>query len=74
MIMAAGDVGDVSSSYGFQEYAFNCFSFITLSSIIITVVSCITCHLWVGPLAGSVCSVGKLDDLFFQFVCCSFHC
>ena len=61
--MAAADVGDVSSSYGFQEYAFNCVLFITLSSIITTMVSCNTCHLWVRPFAGGACSMGKLDDL-----------
>ena len=74
MIMAAGDVGDASRSYGFQKYAFICFSFVTLSSIIITVVSCITCHLWVGLLAGGAYSTGKLDNLFFHFVCCSLYC
>ena len=74
MIMAASDVGDVSRSYGFQKYAFNCFLFVTLSSIITTVVSCNTCHLWVGSLVGGACSTGKLDDLFFYFVCCSLYC
>ena len=74
MIMAAGDAGDVSRSYGFQEYAFICFSFVNLFTIIITVVFCITCHLWVGLLAGGACSTGKLDDLFFPFVCCSLYC
>ena len=30
--------------------------------------------MWVGPLAGGACSTGKLDDLFFHFVCCSLYC
>ena len=30
VIMAAGDVGDVSSSYGFQEYALICFLYVHL--------------------------------------------